>query len=514
MAVMILARQRTKPIVIPDSIPDELKEAILNSKYPHVARVADPLLVRVDQLSLMVADVVYHARIKLGLGGKGFYIYASGLGTAVYENMFMHDKNDVKFNAEFGVSSNDTDENILSKIAEKAEDWLDVLEVAIASKQSDNPIKKAIDRLCWQLHYDITESHANFPVMFKSDDFSDVKIDRYPLDTEWWDGYTLKSTISDAAGVVRENDQPSSHTIIEKGYFSDSAQNLKDLDAHLTVDAFKSHVDEATGKTIIDQGALKLIQDNIVNFDNHMTAGAWSSTVVDGVDTVNNGALNKIATKLVPDGNDYYSISECLRDKQTINGTTTFSIARSLRESGQDSVSQATHDQTELERDEFDDIENRLGLPTGSNTIWNTVSSIDENVGDSNGRSVIDRIGYTSIGTNTLFGELDSVYTNYVTGSGGDQGDHSKIGSIMSNIGTPSDVAGASSLFGRIGTSSRTLTDGVTPSTILAETDAMYTAMFGRTGSYGFVGGPTDGPDSTFYTKSRTSDKDYRWTDY
>ena len=60
-------KQRTKPIVIPDSIPDELKEAILGSKYPHVARVADPLLVRVDQLSLMVADVVYHARIKLGL---------------------------------------------------------------------------------------------------------------------------------------------------------------------------------------------------------------------------------------------------------------------------------------------------------------------------------------------------------------------------------------------------------------------------------------------------------------
>ena len=81
-------------------------------------------------------------------------------------------------------------------------------------------------------------------------------------------------------------------------------------------------------------------------------------------------------------------------------------------------------------------------------------------------------------------------------------------------IGTPSDVAGAPSLFGRIGTSSRTLTDGVTPSTILAETDAMYTAMFGRSGSYGFVGGPTDGPDSTFYTKSRTSDKDYRWIDY
>lgn len=494
-----MAKQRTKPIVIPDSIPDDLKEAILGSKYPHVARVADPLLVRVDQLSLMVADVVYHARIKLGLGGKGFYIYASGLGTAIYENMFMHDKNDVKFNAEFGVSSNDTDESILSKIAEKAEDWLDVLEVAIVSKQSDNPIKKAIDRMCWQLHYDITESHANFPEMFKSDDFSDVKIDRYPLDSTYFDGYTLKTTISDIAGVEHSSELlPSGQVVVNvtnEGYFSETSDRIQAFDDHMTKNAYDTNSD----------GAMKKLQTIIGDFDNHLTKGAWSS---------DSGALNKIATKLVPDGNDYYSISECLRDKQTINGKTTFSIARSLRESGQDSVSQATHDQTELERDEFDDIENRLGLPTGSNTIWNTVSSIDENVGDSNGRSVIDRIGDTSIGTNTLFGELDSVYTNYVTGSGGDQGDHSKIGSIMSNIGTPSDIAGASSLFGRIGTSSRTLTDGVTPSTILAETDAMYTAMFGRTGSYGFVGGPTDGPDSTFYTKSRTSDKDYRWTDY
>lgn len=393
-----MAKQRTKPIVVPDSIPDELKEAILGSKYPHVARIADPLLVRVDQLSLMVADVVYHARIKLGLGGKGFYIYASGLGTAIYENMFMHDKNDVKFNAEFGVSSNDTDEKIIEKIAEKAEDWLDALEVAIASKQSDNPVKKAIDRLCWQLHYDITESHANFPVMFKSDDFSDVKIDRYPIDdVVWWDGYTLKSTISDAAGVVRENDQPSSHTIIEKGYFSDSAQNLKDLDVHLNAGAYSD-----------TEGSITKMTSAIGTFDTNTT-----------------NKLGSIATKLVPDDSNYYSISECLRDK---DGNNTYSIARSLRDGSTSDVSVSRQIKLQM-----DSLNTDLG-PSGSiNTSLSAVKSSVDNVKTvedsikTDTDTIVSKIG--SYSTNTIIGCLTEIMDSNSTVS-------SNTGTIIDKIGT------------------------------------------------------------------------------
>ena len=458
-----MAKQRTKPIVIPDSIPDDLKEAILGSKYPHVARIADPLLVRVDQLSLMVADVVYHARIKLGLGGKGFYIYASGLGTAVYENMFMHDKNDVKFNAEFGVSSNDTDESILSKIAEKAEDWLDVLEVAIASKQSDNPIKKAIDRLCWQLHYDITESHANFPVMFKSDDFSDVKIDRYPLETEWWDGCTLKSSISNIAGVTYRDDtvtDPTTHETIHKivvenkGYLSDSAQNLKNLDTNLN--------DSQTG-------SITKMTNAIGTFDTNAT-----------------NKLGSIATKLVPDG-DYYSISECLRDKQAINGKTTFSIARSLREGSEDSVSQATHDQTQLESQRFTNIDNTLGTPSDStaNTIFGSISSNSSTIN-----------GNISDAQTAISGDISCAESSI---NGNISGVNDTVGDINRNLGTK--------VLGDIGgnVSSKTAMD------VLAD---MHSALFGHEcntndlashdyrGSYGIAWGPTSGSNSTLYVKS------------
>lgn len=407
-----MAKQRIKPIVIPDSIPDELKEAILGSKYPHVARIADPLLVRVDQLSLMVADVVYHARIKLGLGGKGFYIYASGLGTAIYENMFMHDKNDVKFNAEFGVISDDTDDDIISKIAEKAEDWLDVLEVAIASKQSDNPIKKAIDRLCWQLHYDITESHANFPVMFKSDDFSDVKIDRYPLDTEWWDGYTLKSTISDAAGVVRENDQPSSHTVIEKGYFSDSAQNLKNLDDHLNAGAYSS-----------TEGSIKILDGH---FNNSQTGSITKmKSAIEAFDTNTTNKLGSIATKLVPDDSNYYSISECLRDK---DGNNTYSIARSLRDGSTSDVSVSR--QVKLQ---MDSLHTDLGSTGSINTSLSAVKSSVDNVKTvedsikTNTDTIVSKIG--SYSTNTIIGCLTEIMDSNSTVS-------SNTGTIIDKIGT------------------------------------------------------------------------------
>lgn len=459
-----MAKQRTKPIVIPDSIPDDLKEAILGSKYPHVARIADPLLVRVDQLSLMVADVVYHARIKLGLGGKGFYIYASGLGTAVYENMFMHDKNDVKFNAEFCVSSDDTDENILSKIAEKAEDWLDALEVAIASKQSDNPIKKAIDRLCWQLHYDITESHANFPVMFKSDDFSDVKIDRYPLETEWWDGCTLKSSISNIAGVTYRDDtvtDPTTHETIHKivvdnkGYLSDSAQNLKNLDTNLN--------DSQTG-------SITKMTNAIGTFDTNATS-----------------KLGSIATKLVPDGDNYYSISECLRDKQTINGKTTFSIARSLREGSEDSVSHATHDQTQLESQRFTNIDNTLGTPSDStaNTIFGSISSNSSTIN-----------GNISDAQTAISGDISGAESSI---NGNISGVNDTVGDINRNLGTK--------VLGDIGgnVSSKTAMD------VLAD---MHSALFGHEcntndlashdyrGSYGIAWGPTSGANSTLYVKS------------
>jgi hypothetical protein len=399
------------------SIPDDLRNDIKYGNYPHVARTADPLLVRPDALALMVADTVYHARVKLGLGCKGYYIYASGLGLAVYENVYTNDR---EFNIEFGTKDNTPDSDAIKAIKDKAKEWLDELEVAIASHPSDNSIKKAIDRLCWQMHYDITESHLNFPEAFSDNDFADVKIDRYPLDSTYFDGYTLKTTISDIAGVEHSSELlPSGQVVVNvtnEGYFSETSDRIQAFDDHMTKNAYDTDSD----------GAMKKLQTIIEDFDDHLNKGAWDSS---------NGSLNKIATKLVPDGNDYYSISECLRDGQNISGATTFSIARSLRESGGNSVPVQEHIRLETQ-----EIKDGLGANGSINT---TLSSIK-----TNSDTVITRIG--DFGGDTILGrllnidnDLDTVKTNTGTAA-------TNTGTIASNTGTIADKIGDENTSGTV----------------------------------------------------------------
>lgn len=543
---------------------DEVVSLINGNIYPHVARTADPLLVRPDMLSLMVGDIVYNARIKNGLGAKGFMIYVNGNGAPVYEKIAT---TNADATSEFGISFNSStgsaavkDEDVKKALELKAKEWLDGLEKAIAKEPSDSAIKKAIDRMCWQLHYDITESHTNFPEVFANNDFADVQIDRYPLDTTYWDGYTLKSTISDAAGVVRESDQPSSHTIIEKGYFSDSAENLKIFDSHLTTDSYKWHTDD-DNNVIVDRGSIKTFEDRLIGGmyvepDNTVTQSAtkifcdyFTKGITELTTTTNvkDGALHVLAEKIVPDdvvgGKTYYSISECLRDHDTINGKETFSIARSLREgTDEDSVSQATHDQTQLEDRRFTSLDNNIGdFSIGTDPDDNPIFvSLAQRIGEPLGENGVSRISEAS--KDTLFDAIyrhpgrvqqnvngfsagfsngnESVSSNIKASIVDKIGDTSTSGTMWydiaqtkSAIGTPSDIAGTGTVFGRIGIPSRTLTSG-DPASLFAETEKMYEAMFGRSGSYGFVGGPTENtPDSTFYVKSRGSSSGTMWSD-
>jgi hypothetical protein len=171
---------------------------------------------------------------------------------------------------------------------------------------------------------------------------------------------------------------------------------------------------------------MKKLQTIIEDFDDHLNKGAWDSS---------NGSLNKIATKLVPDGNDYYSISECLRDGQNISGATTFSIARSLRESGGNSV--PVQEQIRLETQE---IKDGLGANGSINT---TLSSIK-----TNSDTVITRIG--DFGGDTILGrllnidnDLDTVKTNTGTAA-------TNTGTIASNTGTIADKIGDENTSGTV----------------------------------------------------------------
>lgn len=399
-----------------------------NPTYPRVSRTTDPMVVRIDKTSLLVNDTMFTAKLKCGLGYKGYLIYSSGLGTPIYEKAA---KTTAEWQKSFSTVGNrpyniafdsENTSQLTNVLTAAAKEWLDDLEIAIADRENDNAIKKAIDRLCWQLHYDITESHTNFVDVFGQDDFSDVQIDRYPMDTEYWDGTTLKTSISDVAGLEFGGDQqPRSYEITYKGYFYESSERLKAFDDHLTTGTYKTVV--VDDKTVVTKGSLMTVFDEhllggmyddsnqnigaIKIFDDHLLKNSYDSsdgafkvlhTKLQNLDDNMNGeegSLIKIGTKLVPDGANYYSISECLRDENEYSGKT-YSIARSLREgTTQTSVSQATYDQTVLEDNKFTEIsDTKLGDfgSAGHKTLYATLGEYT----DSTKNNLSEAVGYTT----------------------------------------------------------------------------------------------------------------------
>lgn len=153
---------------------DEYLNSIRGRKYeyPIVLRTADPLLIRVNRTSLLVDNTNFFAKVKCGLAYNGYYIYSSGLGTPIAEvdlgkesitQQIMPDGTVVNKNQAWSDST----------IAGKAEEFLNHLEARIYIMPSTNAIKEAIDRFCWQMHYDNTETPAELP-----EGFADIQIDK------------------------------------------------------------------------------------------------------------------------------------------------------------------------------------------------------------------------------------------------------------------------------------------------------------------------------------------------
>ena len=137
--------------------------------YPAVVKISDPLLIRLSPDSLMISDTTFYAKVKYGLAFSGYVIYSSGLGTPIIE---------VDLTKEYSKSSSSGDnvqrnkDDVLKELVKRAAEFLDKLEARVATSESANAIKESIDRLCWQLHYDITKSKTNFVTAFEDQGFS------------------------------------------------------------------------------------------------------------------------------------------------------------------------------------------------------------------------------------------------------------------------------------------------------------------------------------------------------
>ena len=85
-----------------------------SSEYPVVVYKQDPLIVRVNALSLVVGSTSFYAKIKIGTMYNGFYVYSSALGEPI---------------AKISSSATNRSETALkSMISEEAAVWMDSLQ--------------------------------------------------------------------------------------------------------------------------------------------------------------------------------------------------------------------------------------------------------------------------------------------------------------------------------------------------------------------------------------------------
>ena len=378
--------------------------------YPAVVRTTDPLLIRISPVSLLVDNTNFYAKIKIGLAFNGYYIYSSGLGTPIAE-VNLDSTTVTEQTTQDGTQINKVKTWSEDTVEKMAKDFLDHLEARIAIMPSTNAIKEAIDRFCWQMHYDITKTARITPPEYFAEN---IVIDRV-----------------DPSGQIPDAQHPESQIETFKGY------------------------------------------------------------------TMYNSII-KIASNIKDDDLDTYTLSRALREDEKDNNNNivkySHSVAISLREDTDDdkqsSVSQAVHDQTDLEAEQFDDISNNKLGDFGSGgegasayihktlygaigayaetddytqTVTNGVEIVSNKIGgysgDGTGATIYKSLGavadYASGKTN-VFGRLYEINDN-VSDVGVDVGLVSnKLGNftasdtLASRVGTSGDTESATSLFGKI----------------------------------------------------------------
>jgi hypothetical protein len=396
----------------------EVEDWISSRTYPHVARTSDPLIVRVSRFSLLVNDTNFYAKIKNGLGYKGYLIYSSGLGTPILEESATNEteffSNDAfkKAISDNGTNTKDkfyeSTERVQTVLQDAAQSWLDTLELEIAKQPNDNAIKKAIDRLCWQLHYDITESHTNFPEVFKDNDFGDVQIDWDKNDT--WNGKTVNESVFDNYTAISTSVTDGS-SIISGGSSLDGVR--------LSISTFRTDLN-TTFSTFDD------------NLNGTLTSTA--NTIKTSVD--------KVGTNLKADS-DEYTISKALRDSATSDKSVSNQVKLQCDEikSGlgpNGSINKSLgiiSDKVSIEGEsgtvigKLISLDNKLGQGpdgTSNNTVLYRLSELYTNTYNTklNTDTVVDRIG--SYGQDSIMHNLHDMNST-LTGLKADYSDGGKI---------------------------------------------------------------------------------------
>ena len=415
----------------------------MSSSYavPIVHRTSDPLVIRTSDTSLLVNDTTYNVVVKCGNLFCGFYVYMTGHGYPVY-----------KYKDEDLTSSlrgSGSEATICSQLEMYAKGWVDELEEAILSHRSDNELKKAIDRLTWQLHYDITESNTDFVEMFP--DFSDISIDK--------SGYTIYSTVTTSATNLGNAVGEGANVIIGDSTSGAGIWSVSNTISGMSnsvcgkLDTMSSNISTLDSNLNGSSGSIKTYIGNII----------YSSGDTGSTPTTLCGYINKVATNLRADADGSYQ---------------EYTISKALREyvpgasSQEKSVSGATKDQTDLEQRSFTEISvHQLGAfgegetgDTGHRTLYATLGEYTQ----SNKNDLSQAVGTTAdtSSSTTLTGtakKIDEALTD------ANNGVVKKVNDVSIKIGTPLDENGNATTAGSGG-------------------DTLFEAVYKHPGFLGFSG--------------------------
>lgn len=138
----------------------EVSPLVANITYPHtiypvILSKTEPLVVRVDELVLLVGTTSYSAKIKMGAMFTGYYIYVSSLGEPIGKIPVSIEG----YNSTYTTDISTTD--AYRHIMDVARDWVDTLEKSILVDSNEKSVVELLREIKFQQHFDTSGHTAN-----------------------------------------------------------------------------------------------------------------------------------------------------------------------------------------------------------------------------------------------------------------------------------------------------------------------------------------------------------------
>lgn len=155
----------------------------MSSNYPQVISKVDPLIIRVNDLMLLVGSTSYSAKIKVSSVFSGFYIYTSSIGDPIEQIT-------VDVGSRSTIASSGAISDAHRYIASKASEWIDSLQQSFTNAKSQKNTVELLKELKCQIHYDNTGDNTLYEAGM------DVNMSSVPISKHMTDIYTEFTNIN------------------------------------------------------------------------------------------------------------------------------------------------------------------------------------------------------------------------------------------------------------------------------------------------------------------------------